>query len=128
MKQITDSEMIIMEIIWGAEGTITSNYIQEHLPEDVTWKMTTITTFLSRLAAKEMIEVVDRNGRTNFYIPTMTEDEYTLKTTLKTLRGSSLKSIKNLIASLYETNDISKKNIAALKEWLQEDGYDSDRK
>ena len=128
MKQITDSEMIIMEIIWGAEGTITSNYIQEHLPEDVTWKMTTITTFLSRLAAKEMIEVVDRNGRTNFYIPTMTEDEYTLKTTLKTLRGSSLKSIKNLIASLYETNDISKKNIAALKEWLQEDGYDSDHK
>jgi len=128
MKQITDSEMIIMEIIWEAEGTITSNYIQEHLPEDVTWKMTTITTFLSRLAAKEMIEVVDRNGRTNFYIPTMTEDEYTLKTTLKTLRGSSLKSIKNLIASLYETNDISKKNIAALKEWLQEDGYDSDRK
>ena len=128
MKQITDSEMIIMEIICGAEGTITSNYIQEHLPEDVTWKMTTITTFLSRFAAKEMIEIVDRNGRTNFYIPTMTEDEYTLKTTLKTLRGSSLKSIKNLIASLYETNDISKKNIAALKEWLQEDGYDSDRK
>jgi BlaI family penicillinase repressor len=127
MKQITESEMIIMQIIWDAEGTVTSNYVQEKLPEEVTWKMTTITTFLSRLAGKDMINVVDRNGRTNYYVPTMSEKEYRLKTTLKTLKGPSLTSIKNLIASLYETNDISKKNIAALKQWLQEDGYDSDR-
>lgn len=119
--------MIIMQIIWDAEGTVTSNYVQDRLPPDNTWKMTTITTFLSRLAGKDMIHVVDRSGRTNFYLPMMSEKEYRLKTTLKTLKGPSLASIKNLIASLYESNDISKKNIAALKDWLQEDGYDSDR-
>jgi len=128
MKQISESEMIVMKIIWGAGERITSNYVMDHLSEEVSWKMTTITTFLSRLAAKEMITIVDRMGRTNFYIPTLTEEEYSLHTTLNTMKGSSLTSIKNLIASLYETNDISKKNIAALKEWLQQDGYDSDHK
>ena len=128
MKQISESEMIVMKIIWGAGERITSNYVMDHLPEEVSWKMTTITTFLSRLAAKEMITIVYRMGRTNFYIPTLTEEEYSIHTTLNTMKGSSLTSIKNLIASLYETNDISKKNIAALKEWLQQDGYDSDHK
>ena len=51
MKQITDSEMIIMKIIWRAKGMVTSGYVQEHLPADVTWKTTTVTTFLSRKRA-----------------------------------------------------------------------------
>jgi predicted transcriptional regulator len=127
MKQITESEMIIMQIIWDADDTITSNYIQEHLPEDVTWKITTITTFLSRLVGKNMIKVVAHSGRTNFYLPAMTDEEYSLKTTLQAMRGSKQKSIKNLIAFLYSTNDLSKQNIAELKQWLQDEGYHSKR-
>jgi BlaI family penicillinase repressor len=125
MKQITESEMIIMQIIWDADDMITSNYIQEHLPEDVSWKITTITTFLSRLVGKKMIKVVAHSGRTNFYLPAMTDEEYSLKTTLQAMRGSKQKSIKNLIAFLYNTNDISKQNIAELKQWLQDEGYHS---
>ena len=42
------------------------------------------------------------------------------------MHGSGLSSIKNLIASLYESDDISRTNIAALRKWLQEEGYDKD--
>ena len=126
MKQITDSEMIIMKIIWGASGMVTSAYCLENLPPDVKWKMTTVTTFLSRLTARNMIQVAQRQGRTNFYLPVISEEEYSEMAMREVMQGSGLSSIKNLIASLYQSNDISGKDIAVLKKWVQEGGYDQD--
>ena len=126
MKQITDSEMIIMKIIWGAKGMVTSGYVQEHLPADIKWKTTTVTTFLSRLTARGMIRVEQRQGRMNFFLPVMCEEEYSEKAMREVMQGSGLSSVKNLIASLYQSNDISSKDIAALKDWVQEAGYDQD--
>lgn len=126
MKKITDSEMIIMKIIWDASDKVTSGYVLEHLPTGISWKMTTVTTFLSRLVARGMILVADHKGRTNYYIPAMREEEYSEKAMRDVMQGSGLSSIKNLIASLYESDDISRTNIAALRKWLQEEGYDKD--
>jgi len=126
MKQITDSEMIIMKIIWGAKGMVTSSYVQEHLAADIKWKTTTVTTFLSRLTARGMIRVEQRQGRMNFFLPVMCEEEYSEKAMREVMQGSGLSSVKNLIASLYQSNDISSKDIAALKDWVQEAGYDQD--
>ena len=126
MKKITESERIIMKIIWDAKGTVTSGYVLEHLPKDISWKMTTVTTFLSRLVARGMILITEHKGRTNYYVPAMSEDEYSEKAMRDVMHGSGLSSIKNLIASLYESDDISRTNIAALRKWLQEEGYDKD--
>ncbi len=126
MKQITESEMIIMKVIWSASGMVTSNYIMENLPSDIHWKMTTVTTFLSRLTARGMIEVVKRQGRMNFYLPLVSEEVYSEKAMREVMQGSGLSSVKNLIASLYQTNDISSEDISALKKWVKEAGYDQD--
>jgi len=126
VKKITDSEMIIMKIIWDARDTVTSGYVLEHLPKDISWKTTTVTTFLSRLAARGMILITEQKGRTNYYVPAMSEDAYSEKAMRDVMHGSGLSSIKNLIASLYESDDISRTNIAALRKWLQEEGYDKD--
>ena len=126
MKQITESEMIIMQIIWTAGDRVTSGFVLGRLPVDVKWKMTTVTTFLSRLVGRGMLEIVDKQGRTNFYLPTMTEEEYSVRATREIMLGSGISSVKNLIASLYQSQDINNKNISALKDWLQEEGYDKD--
>jgi len=126
MKQITESEMIVMQIIWTAKDRVTSGFVLDRLPEDVKWKMTTVTTFLSRLVGRGMIEIVDKQGRTNFYTPTMSKEEYSVRATREIMLGSGISSVKNLIASLYQSKDINNKNISALKDWLQEEGYDKD--
>ena len=126
MKKITSSERIIMKIIWDAKDTVTSGYVLENLPKDISWKMTTVTTFLSRLVSRGMILIIDHKGRTKYYVPAMSEDEYCEKAMRDVMHGSGLSSIKNLIASLYESDDISRTNIAALRKWLQEEGYDKD--
>jgi predicted transcriptional regulator len=123
MQKITESEMIIMKIIWEAGKKVNSAYVLGNLPENIKWKMTTVTTFLSRLTGREMLDIVEKKGRTNFYLPSMTKEEYSLRVTRDVMLGTGIGSIKNLIASLYKTNDISKKNISNLKEWLSEEGY-----
>lgn len=123
MQKITESEMIIMKIIWEAGKKVNSAYVLGNLPENIKWKMTTVTTFLSRLTGRGMLDIVEKKGRTNFYLPSMTKEEYSLRVTRDVMLGTGIGSIKNLIASLYKTNDISKKNISNLKEWLSEEGY-----
>lgn len=123
MQKVTESEMVIMKIIWEAEKKVNSAYVLGNLPENIKWKMTTVTTFLSRLTGRGMLDIVEKKGRTNFYLPSMTKEEYSLRVTRDVMLGTGLGSIKNLIASLYKTNDISKKNISNLKEWLSEEGY-----
>ncbi len=123
MQKITESEMIIMKIIWEAGKKVNSAYVLGNLPENIKWKMTTVTTFLSRLTGRGMLDIVEKKGRTNFYLPSMTKEEYSLRVTRDVMLGSGIGSIKNLIASLYKTNDISKNNISSLKEWLSEEGY-----
>ncbi|MDD3959854.1 MAG: BlaI/MecI/CopY family transcriptional regulator [Clostridiaceae bacterium] len=126
MQKITESEMIIMDLIWDAGKKVNSAYVIGNLPERIKWKMTTVTTFLSRLTGRGMIEIVEKKGRTNFYLPTMTREEYSLRVTRDAMLGTGIGSIKNLIASLYKTNDISKKSISNLKEWLSEEGYEGE--
>jgi predicted transcriptional regulator len=123
MQKITESEMIIMKLIWEAGKKVNSAYVLGNLPENIKWKMTTVTTFLSRLTGRGMLDIVEKKGRTNFYLPSMTKEEYSLRVTRDVMLGTGIGSIKNLIASLYKTNDISKKNISNLKEWLSEEGY-----
>ena len=126
MQEITESEMIIMDLIWDAGKKVNSAYVIGNLPERIKWKMTTVTTFLSRLTGRGLIEIVEKKGRTNFYLPTMTREEYSLRVTRDAMLGTGIGSIKNLIASLYKTNDISKKSISNLKEWLSEEGYEGE--
>jgi predicted transcriptional regulator len=123
MQKITESEMIIMNIIWDAGKKVNSAYVIGNLPEKVKWKMTTVTTFLSRLTGREMLEIVEKKGRTNYYVPTMSREEYSLRVTRDAMLRTGIGPIKNLIASLYKTNDISRNNIANLKEWLSDEGY-----
>ncbi|NLW89010.1 MAG: BlaI/MecI/CopY family transcriptional regulator [Clostridiaceae bacterium] len=128
MQKVTESEMIIMDLIWDAGKKVNSAYVIGNLPENVKWKMTTVTTFLSRLTGRGMLKIVEKKGRTNFYLPTMSREEYSLRVTRDAMLGTGIGPIKNLIASLYKTNDINKKSIANLKDWLSDEGFADESK
>ena len=67
MQKITESEMIIMNLIWDAGKKVNSAYVIGNLPETIKWKMTTVTTILSRLTGREMLEIVEKKA-----VPTTT--------------------------------------------------------
>ena len=54
MQQISESELVLMKIIWKNGGTALYSYIMEELEKDSNeWKKNTVLTLLSRLIEKD---------------------------------------------------------------------------
>ena len=117
IKRLGDAELEIMQIIWARPKPMTSNEILKKLKQRQ-WKLSTLMTALNRLAEKEYL-VCDRTTRTNFYSALISEDSYKEhenKLFLEKLYGSSL---QNFVACLCDSNSISKKDVAELRDYLK---------
>lgn len=112
-KQITDAELEVMKVLWQADEPVTSGDICEALPEN-NWAYTTVATLLSRLTEKGAV-AFKKNGKTKYYTAMIKEGDYQAEQTrhlvLKLYNGS----VKNLVANLIESNDISKEDIEEIK-------------
>lgn len=74
MTKLSDSELIIMDVIWR-KGKTTSPEIIKSLTKQY-WNHNTIRTFIKRLLNKKAIKVSEKKGKTNFYEPNIDKDEY----------------------------------------------------
>src|SRR5690625_7251000 len=74
MKQISESEKQIMDIIWRNERALTTAEILKQLPKNKSWKQTTVGTFLSRLTKKNIIKST-RVGRAYHYEACISEEQ-----------------------------------------------------
>ncbi|MDD2401849.1 MAG: BlaI/MecI/CopY family transcriptional regulator [Clostridia bacterium] len=119
IQEISKSEMEVMQVIWAAEGSVTSAEIQQVLNKGKSWKPTTVLTFLARLAEKGIIET-SKKGKSNQYVPLISECEYRQFKTRSFLNSVHKGSIKCFIAALYEGDGISKEEIRELKKWLSQ--------
>ena len=74
-KKLGEAELEIMQVIWGSEPPVTSNYILKELRGRRSWQLSTLMTSLARLADKGFV-TCDRSTGTNLYAPVITENEY----------------------------------------------------
>jgi Predicted transcriptional regulator len=119
IPKITEAEMEIMKIIWEENKEITTAEILEKLPKENSWKTTTVMTLVTRLIEKNVLNV-NKVGKLNHYSAKVTEEEYKAVQTDVFLDDMHNGSIKNFIATLYNSRKISKKDIADLKNWIKE--------
>ena len=54
MNRLTDSEWKVMEALWGREGQTLGRLLETLAPE-TGWSRTTLHTYLTRMAAKELV-------------------------------------------------------------------------
>lgn len=115
--QISDSEWIIMKIIW-ADKSVTANEIIEKLSVEKKWAPKTIKSMLSRLVTKGIIGF-DQNGRTYSYHPLVSSTE-TIKEETKTFVEKVFDgNFLSLVASFVENNDFTKDEIEEFKKILE---------
>jgi len=119
LTKITDAEMEIMKIIWEENKQITTATILEKLPKENSWKTTTVMTLVTRLIEKGILDVI-KIGKLNNYSPKVTEEEYKAVQTDVFLDDMHNGSVKNFIATLYNSRKISEKDISDLKKWIKE--------
>jgi len=115
---MSDSEKEVMRFVWAAGGSVSSAELLGNLKTiDREWKPNTVLTFLARLIEKGILTSV-RHGRTNEYIPLITENEYKQFETRVFLNSVHEGSVKNLITALYEENGLTAEEINELKIWF----------
>jgi len=76
MKQISQSELVIMNILWG-QAPMGANEIAESVTSN-RWNIKTIKTLLSRLVKKDVLTTC-QEGRRYLYSPLMSKEDYGLR-------------------------------------------------
>lgn len=114
---ISDSEWIILEILW-VENPLPAEEIISRIPVDKNWKPNTTRTLINRLLKKEILDY-HKSGRSFNYYPTY-EKKYCInnrnKSFLKTIYGGV---IKNMFAAFVEDFVVSDKEVEEIRTLLK---------
>jgi len=106
-RQISESERVLMKIIWKNGGAALYSLIMEELEKEKNeWKNNTVLTLLSRLVEKRFLKV-RKIGRRNEYVAAVTEAEYQAMQTNSFLDKVYGGNVKNLVSTLLRQDILS---------------------
>ena len=113
MQQISESELVLMKIIWKNGGIALYSYIMEELEKDGNeWKKNTVLTLLSRLVEKNFLKT-GKIGRRNEYRAVVAEQEFQANQTRNFLDKVDEGNVGGLVSTLLQQDILSE---AELKE------------
>lgn len=119
LKKLGEAELEIMQVIWGAQSPVTSNYILKELQGKRKWQLSTLMTSLTRLSDKGFVSC-DRSTGNNLYTAVILEDEYKTGASKHFLEKLYNNSIQNMIATLYGNKAIKNSDVEELRKFLDE--------
>lgn len=115
--QISEAEHKIMEVIWEAKEPLSSNDIRQRMDQRSAWERTTILTLIRRLVDKGFLKQEKRD--VYYYSATVQREAYLKKETKEFVNRIYRGRSKDLIAALFEEKDLTKEDMAELKEYFQ---------
>ena len=116
-SKITDSELEIMKLLWRTKDALPVTEIHEQLQRSKGWEPATIKTLIARLVSKGAVRQEKRN--VYFYSPVITEKEYSSWATKDLITRIYNGKASELIASLVNSNGLSRDDIAELREMFK---------
>ena len=120
LQQISESELVLMKIIWRNGGTALYSHIMEELEKEQNeWKKNTVLTLLSRLIAKGYLKTA-KIGRRNDYTALITEQEYQTAQTHSFLDRIYHGNVKGLVSTLLQQDIISAEELQEIEAFWRE--------
>lgn len=114
-RQISESELVLMNIIWKNGGEALYSLIMEELEKDNNeWKNNTVLTLLSRLVEKGFLKV-RKIGRRNEYVAVLSEAEYQSIQTQSFLEKVYGGNVKNLVSTLLQQDILSEEELKEIE-------------
>ncbi len=115
MQQISESELVLMKIIWKNGGTALYSYIMEELEKERSgWKKNTVLTLLSRLVEKNFLKT-SKIGRRNEYRAVVAEQEYQAKQTQTFLNRVYEGNVSGLVSTLLQQEILSTEELKEIE-------------
>ena len=120
LVHLPNSELEIMMAIWEAGKPVSRLEIEEKISEK-NWQAPTVLKFLSRLTEKGFLKCEKpEGGKTNLYTPLVSEEEYLEFESNSVLGKFCGRSVKSLVANLYENNTINDSELDELQKFIDE--------
>ena len=120
MQQISESELVLMKIIWGNGGTALYFFIMEELEKEQNdWKKNTVLTLLSRLVEKGYLRT-NKIGRRNEYEALVTEQEYQAMQTNSFLDRIFGGNVRGLVSTLLQEDRLSAEELKEIEKFWEE--------
>ncbi|MFJ8099877.1 BlaI/MecI/CopY family transcriptional regulator [Lysinibacillus sp. NPDC096212] len=119
-NKLSETEEELMDFIWKQNRKFTSTELLDFFNREKgkQWKSQTISTFLTRLVDKGLLDV-KREGRSNVYIPLLSLKEYKKKEAQGLLDKLYQGSVKNFLATLYDEK-VPSDELNELKKWFSD--------
>lgn len=125
LRRLPDAELEVMQALWSASEPVPRAWLEERLTGH-SWTATTVNTYLARLGEKGFL-TVERRGKTNYYTPLISLEEYQTfesRSVLNKLFGSS---VKNFLAALAGPDGLTDEEADQLQAYLDQRKGDEGR-
>lgn len=117
-KRLPDGELEIMQALWECDAPAARRDIEEVLFPEHPMAMTTLLTFLTRLAEKGYVRI-EKSGRASLYSPLVSRQEYLANQSqrfIQKLCGGNMSLFANALCD----SGLSKDEISELRRLLEE--------
>ena len=127
IKRLPDSEFEVMEIIWDNTPStpMTTAQILDKLKSKRDIKIQTMLTMLTRLMDKGFLSS-EKVGMKRKHTPLISKMEYIQAETKGFAARYYIKSVRNLISTFYDEQELSPAEIQDIRVWLDEKVSNSD--
>lgn len=113
MVKLTDSEIIIMQIIWK-KGEITSFDILDEIKRTSELSPNTIRTLLGRLIKKRAIKIIDKKGKVYIYKALINKEEFQRAEVQSFIKKIYDGAIEKMLLNIIEDNNLSRDDVEEL--------------
>lgn len=118
-QRLPESELDIMLVLWNGTPPMTRPEIEKVINTKKNLAPTTILSLLTRLEAKNFVEVT-KQGKMNLYTPLVSQTDYQAHESHSVLEKLYRNSLKKFVTSLYQGKKISSEEIQDLSDFLKE--------
>lgn len=120
LPQITDSEWVVMKVLWEKSPLLNRDIIKS-VSERSTWNNKTIETLLRRLVDKGAVGYNFVNSKVREYFPLVSHEECEKEESESFLKKVYDGSVSMLIAGLLKHQRVSKEELEKLKKLIDFD-------
>lgn len=119
IRKLPDAELEVMQAVWDCTPPVCRADLEKVLRPEHPMALTTLLTQLSRLAEKGFL-VVEKNGRTNYYTPTVSREAYLASQSNRFFHRVCGGRISRLATALCDSG-LTREELDQLRQLLEED-------
>ncbi len=127
LTRLPDTELEVMKAIWQKGSGICTSEIKQILDKQRIWNISALQTLLNRLIKRGFLSTY-KNGKNKYYNIVVDKKTYLAFENKCFLKKVNENSVTKLVASLYQSNSITKNDLKELAEFIEKntEGDDHD--